>query len=316
LLSPLKKKYGDALSWGDLFIAAGTTALRNMGTPIKKLCFGRIDDKDGSKSLALGPSREQEAVAPCHVNGMCKKPLGSTTTGLIYLNPEGPITQPGGKPNPDPALRAKDIRDTDGRMGHTDRATVALIGGGHAFGKTHGACPKGPGMPPKVAYNMTPIGIPWAGNCGTGKGRDTFTSGFEGPWTTKPLKWDNEFFKALLEHKWEKHIGPGGHWQWRIKNAKGPFARVMRLTSDMGLLYDHKYLHIVKEFARDLHAFDEAFDDAWFKLTTRGSKWSHNAKCDKGDFPLNIMPSSLMLSTDALVVDISHHQHSGRLGDS
>eukprot|EP00927_Polykrikos_kofoidii_P020233 TRINITY_DN1953_c0_g1_i8.p1 TRINITY_DN1953_c0_g1~~TRINITY_DN1953_c0_g1_i8.p1 ORF type:complete len:428 (-),score=65.10 TRINITY_DN1953_c0_g1_i8:96-1379(-) len=302
LLSPLKRKYGDALSWGDLFIAAGTTALRNMGTPIKKLCFGRIDDEDGSNSLALGPSTEQETVAPCDVNGMCKEPLGSTTIGLIYLNPEGPITQPGGAPNPDPALSAKDIRDTFGRMGHTDRATVALIGGGHAFGKTHGACPKGPGVSPKVAYNMTPIGIPWAGNCGTGKGSDTFTSGFEGPWTTEPLKWDNEFYRALLEHTWEKHIGPGGHWQWRIQNATGPFARVMRLTSDMGLLSDDKYLEIVKEFARDLYAFDEAFDDAWFKLTTRGGKWSQNAKCDKGDFPTDIIPSSLMLTTDALVV--------------
>jgi catalase (peroxidase I) len=302
LLYPLKKKYGDALSWGDLFIAAGTTALRNMGTPIKQLCFGRIDDEDGSNSLALGPSDEQAAVAPCAVNGMCKEPLGSTTVGLIYLNPEGPITQAGGKPNPDPALSAKDIRDAFGRMGHTDRATVALIGGGHAFGKTHAACPKGAGIPPHVAYNMTPAGTPWAGLCGTGKGSDTFTSGFEGPWTTEPLRWDNEFFKALLEHKWEKHIGPGGHWQWRIQNATGAFAGVMRLTSDMGLLSDAKYLDLVKEFASDIQAFDEAFDEGWFKLTTtNGNKWSPKAKCDTGDFPMSIRPSSHMLRTDVLV---------------
>lgn len=286
LLYPLKRKYGDALSWGDLIVTAGTTALRSMGAPIKQLCFGRIDDADGTASLALGPSLEQEKVAPCPINGLCKEPLGSTTIGLIYLNPEGLVTEPNGKPNPDPALSARDVRDSFERMGHSDRATVALIGGGHAFGKAHGACPNGAGMSPMVAYSRTPPGIPWSGRCGSGKSQDAFTSGFEGPWTTEPLRWDNEFFKLLLEQKWEKHIGPGGRWQWRAQNATGPWAGVMRLTSDIALLHDDHYLEIVREFASDMHAFSEAFDDAWFKLTTvNGNSWSKEAKCDTGAFP-------------------------------
>eukprot|EP00928_Gymnodinium_smaydae_P048324 TRINITY_DN3229_c0_g1_i5.p1 TRINITY_DN3229_c0_g1~~TRINITY_DN3229_c0_g1_i5.p1 ORF type:complete len:432 (-),score=62.57 TRINITY_DN3229_c0_g1_i5:132-1427(-) len=303
LLSPLKAKYGDGLSWGDLFVAAGTTALRSMGTPIKQLCFGRVDDSDGTKSLALGPSKLQEKVAPCEINGRCKKPLGSTTIGLIYLNPEGPVLEKDGKPTPDPALSAKDIRDSFGRMGHDDRATVALIGGGHAFGKTHGACPKGPGLPPNVAYNSTPAGIPWQGECGTGKGNDTVTAGFEGPWTTNPLQWDNEYFKHLLEYKWEKHIGPGGHWQWRIVNAPPHLSGLMRLTSDMGLLHDEEYLKIVKEFASDMDSFSNAFDGAWWNLTTTfgSGTWSKSYRCDEGTLP-EAARRQVMLSDDVVVV--------------
>lgn len=302
LLYPLKRKYGDGLSWGDLFIAAGTMALRSMGTPIKQLCFGRIDEPSGVESLALGPSPEQIAVAPCPINGHCKEPLGSTTIGLIYLNPEGPVGGDG-KPNPDPALSAKDIRDAFGRMGHSDRATVALIGGGHAFGKTHGACPAGAGLSPREAYNMTPPTTFWSGRCGTGVGKDAFTSGFEGPWTTNPTKWDNEYFKVLLENKWEKHVGPGGHWQWRIKHATCPsLSRLMRLTSDMALLEDKKYLQIVQEFAANPTALDEAFDDAWFNLTTtNGNTWSKAAKCDEGPFPEALRSSPTMLSSDIVV---------------
>jgi len=299
LLSPIKMKYGDALSWGDLIIAAGTTALRASGAPIKQLCFGRIDEADGKKSLPLGPSAEQEKVAPCKVNGMCKGPLGATTVGLIYVNPEGPVMEKGGKPVPDPALSVKEIRRTFALMGHSDRGTVALIGGGHAIGKVHGACPKGAGPSPEEAYNATPMGTPWPGLCGTGKGKDTFTSGFEGPWTTRPLRWDNEFFKVMLENEWEKHIGPGGHWQWRISNATGPLAGLMRLTSDLALLRDEEYLRIVKEFAGDMRAFDDAFDDAWFKLTTvnGNGKWAEEAKCDKGDFA-ELMGMPGMLHSD------------------
>lgn len=303
LLFPLKRKYGHALSWGDLFITAGTTALRQMGTPTTKLCFGRIDDSDGTASLGLGPSAEQEQMAPCPINGRCKKPLGSTTVGLIYLNPEGPVLEKDGQPVPDPTLSVVDIRDSFDRMGHDDRATVALIGGGHAFGKTHGACPKGAGPSPRQAYNMTVPSIPWPGLCGTGKGNDTFTAGFEGPWTTKPLQWDNEYFKLLLEQVWEKHIGPGGHWQWRIKGAAGPLVGLMRLTSDVALLHDPVYLNIVKEFASNMTAFGEAFDDAWFKLTTtNGARWSPAAKCDAGEFPTEIGTVGAMLSSDVLVV--------------
>jgi catalase (peroxidase I) len=307
LLTPIKDKYGGALSWGDLIIAAGTTALRVMGTPIEQFCFGRIDDSDGTNSLALGPSDEQRQVAPCEVNGQCERPLGSTTIGLIYLNPEGPVVEAGGSPVPDPSLSAKDVRDSFSRMDHDDRATVALIGGGHAFGKTHGACPKGPGLRPSEAFAQ---GHPtaWQGECGDGdmkgKGNNTFTSGFEGPWTTQPTKWDNEFFNKLLDREWEKFMGPGGHWQWRIKNATEAESGLMRLTSDIALIHDDAYLQIVKEFASDMNAFDEAFDKAWFKLTHSGGRWSPEAKCDAGAVPSWVVEQEYakMLDTDIVLV--------------
>merc|ERR1719440_1830369 len=167
LVAPLKKKYGDALSWGDLFILAGTTALRDAGAPIKKMCFGRVDDSDGKKSELLGPTALQAESLPCAVQGECKPPLGVTTVGLIYVNPEGPLA------NPDPKLSSYDIRQTFEIMGHSDRNTVALIGGGHAVGKAHGACPEGAGDAPNVAYAASPMKAPWQGGCGTGKGEDT-----------------------------------------------------------------------------------------------------------------------------------------------
>lgn len=281
LLWPIKEKYGDALSWGDLFILAGTAAISNMGGPVGNICFGRTDSPDGTDSLDLGPSPQQEKEAPCgDVNGKCKKPLGSTTVGLIYLNPEGPIVQRSDgnwTPDPNPAASAHDVRDSFKRMGMNDTETVALIGGGHAFGKTHGACPAGPG--PSPLENVT---NPWPGNCGTGKGKDAFTSGFEGPWTTNPTKWDNEFFRVLRNSTWEKHLGPGGHWQWKIKDASGPLAGVMRLTSDVALLHDSKYVQIVNEFADDPAAFSDAFAAAWYKLTTNGAAWSGKNFCLSG----------------------------------
>jgi catalase (peroxidase I) len=193
LLWPIKEKYGDGLSWGDLFTLAGTVAIESMGGPIYKYCAGRIDEEDNTTSIVLGPSREQKMIAPCEVDGKCEKPLGTTTMGLIYLNPEGPIDDEG-IPQPVPLLSAKDVRDAFSRMGFTnDRDTVALIGGGHTFGKTHGACPEGVG-----AFHQEDPLLHWPGRCGTGKGADTFTSGIEGPWTRQPSQWDNEFFNALL----------------------------------------------------------------------------------------------------------------------
>lgn len=280
LLVPIKQKYGHALSWGDLYALAGTQALRGMGTPITSFCFGRIDSKDGSESLALGPSPEQERFAPCKINGKCKKPLGATTVGLIYVNPEGPIAlQENGewKPNPDPILSSREVRTTFEQMKHEDRAAVALIGGGHAFGKAHGACQAGAGPSPKDAY---PHGIPWPGLCGTGKGKDTTTSGFEGHWTTTPTKWSNEFFQVLQDHEWEKWVGPGGKWQWRTVDRNGKYAGVMRLTSDISLLQDKHYRAIVNEFATNQTALDDAFDKAWQELVTHGGSWSNERKCD------------------------------------
>lgn len=268
LLEPIKLKYGLGLSWGDLIVLAGNTAIESMGGPVLGFCAGRIDDFDGSDSLPLGPSAVQEELFPCAVNGTCESPLGSTTVGLIYLNPEGPM----GQPRPD--LSARDVRDAFGRMAMNDSETVSLIGGGHAFGKTHGACPAGPGPSPREdPYN------PWPGKCGTGKGKDAFTSGFEGPWTPVPTQWDNDYFVNLLKYEWEAHKGPGGHFQWRVANASSPIApgpqggnqSIMALTSDVSLTKDPtgRYQEIVKDFAENPQHFDYAFMHSWYKLTTR-----------------------------------------------
>lgn len=180
LLRPLKAKYGKGLSWGDLITYTGTMAIKSMGGPVLGFCAGRQDDANGDESLFLGPSPEQEAIHPCPVNGNCTSPLGPTTVGLIYVNPGGHMGVP------DPLGSVPDIRSTFGNMGMNDRETVALIGGGHAFGKTHGACNKPP--------------------CGSGpnqgKGNNTVTSGFEGQWTKIPTQWSNLYFTNLLEYNW------------------------------------------------------------------------------------------------------------------
>lgn len=281
LLWPIKEKYGMGLSWGDLFTLAGTVAIKHGGGPLQSICFGRVDDADGTLSLPLGPSAVQEEVAPCAEQGRCQRPLGTTTVGLIYLNPEGPLSADGTHQVPDPALSAHEVRDSFNRMGFTDdRTTVALIGGGHAFGKTHGACKLGAGLPPNKDAND-----PWAGNCGTGMGKDTYTSGFEGPWTTKTSQWGNEFFRWLRDFTWEKWVGPGGKWQWRIKGAVGDEATVMRLTSDMALWFDPKYHVLVEEFAANQTALDQTFAHGWLTLTTNGGTWSQNWFCKPGNVP-------------------------------
>jgi len=267
LLGPIKEKYGDALSWGDLFTTAGTAAIKSMGGPIVGYCMGRVDDPDGTASLDLGPNEHQAKVAPCPVNGKCQQPLGTTTLGLIYMNPEGPVVDRGNgnwTVEPDPNLSKHDVRDAFSRMGFDERQTVALIGGGHAFGKTHGAC----------------VPTPPATSCGTGMGNDTITSGFEGPWTTTPTQWSNEFFRYLLDFEWERHTGPGGHSQWKIKNdTDAAHAALMRLTTDMALVYDDSFKEIVTEFAQDQRALDEAFAESWFRLMTNGGKWARNMRC-------------------------------------
>eukprot|EP00898_Chlorokybus_atmophyticus_P002812 jgi/Chlat1/3531/Chrsp23S03802 len=267
LLSYVKSRH-PSISWGDLIVLAGTTAIESLGGPVLGFCGGRRDDADGEASLELGPTPEQEAIAPCPVNGKCVYPLGPTTIGLIYVNPEGPL----GVPNPDGSV--VDIRSSFGRMGMDDRETVALIGGGHAVGKVHGACPTGAGPGPLE----DPV-HPWPGTCGTpgtptfGKGNNTFSSGFEGPWTTDPTIWDNEYFHNLLNFNWNVHIGPGGKHQWapsaKPNGPPVPAKRINMLTSDIALLRDPSYKALVEEFAKDAKALGDTFAHAWYKLVTR-----------------------------------------------
>jgi catalase (peroxidase I) len=308
LVAPIKEKYGDGLSWADLIVLVGTQAMWTMGTPVKEFCFGRVDDPDGYRSQALGASDEQRILAPCAgpVNGRCQEhpnatALAPTTVGLIYVNPEGPLG------NPDPKKSVEEIRITFEKMGHGDRSTVALIGGGHAFGKTHGACsdkeyPEPAGLPPKAAYKQNTY--PYIGKCPaveggiTGTGKSTWTSGFEGPWTSTPARWSNEFFRGLLDEEWEVWEGPGGHKQWRMKNQ--PSDPRMRLTSDIALLHDPEYKKYVELFASNMTAFDEAFDEAWTQLITNGGGWSSKKRCASYGPPPDYQaaPPPAMLNTD------------------
>mmetsp|Transcript_40622 Transcript_40622/g.99777 ORF Transcript_40622/g.99777 Transcript_40622/m.99777 type:complete len:720 (-) Transcript_40622:292-2451(-) len=254
LLEPIKEKYGAGLSWGDLIVLSGTVAIESMGGPYLGFCYGRVDDKDGSESIQLGPSMEQMENFMCVDDGDCKAPLGATTMGLIYVNPIGP------KEVPDPALSVPQIRDTFLRMGMNDTETVALIGGGHAFGKVHGACPEPP--------------------CGDGKGENTHTSGLEGPWTRTPTQWTNSYFTNLLNNEWELHTGAGGKPQWRVKGGDGA---IMMLTTDISLKVDPEYLRLSQMFANDIGELERQFGAAWFKLMTRDM--GPHARCFGPDVP-------------------------------
>lgn len=253
LLWPIKHKYGAGLSWGDLIILAGTTAIEDMGGPVLGFCAGRIDDMNGKASDLLGPTHEQKEDEPCAVNGDCQPPFGTTTIGLIYVNPEGPMG------NPDPLGSAPQVRDTFNRMGMNDTETVALIGGGHAFGKTHGACPLGAGPSPKEDPSN-----PWPGLCGSGP-QNVYTSGFEGPWTFTPTNWSNFYFRHLLAFDWNLTQSPGEKYQWYNASLPG----LMMLTSDVSLKFDPSYAALVKTYANDIGVLETQFAHAWYKLTTR-----------------------------------------------
>lgn len=259
LLWPIKRKYGLGLSWGDLFILAGTTAIEDMKGPSLGFCGGRQDDPDGSASLPLGPSSLQDSLYPCEP-GKCTSPLGTTTVGLIYVNPEGVIDE-NGVLQPDPILSAPQIRDTFGRMGMDDAETVVLIGGGHAFGKAHGACPAGAGKPPKDDPEN-----PWPGLCDSG----VFTSGFEGQWAGHATQWNNEFFKHLTFFNWTQSHSPADHTQWKREGYPDNDI-IMMLTSDVALKADPAYNQLVVRYADSSHMleFRQAFASAWYKLTTR-----------------------------------------------
>ncbi len=279
LLWPVKKKYGKALSWGDLMILAGNVAHEQMGMPTFGFAGGRPEvwepDNDvywGSEKLWLGSGEridtdEQGART-------LEKPLAATMMGLIYVNPEGP------EGNPDPLAAAQDIRETFRRMAMDDEETVALIAGGHTFGKTHGAAPEAGnvGESPEGAP-MEQMGLGWKNGHGTGSGNDTIGSGLEVTWTYHPTRWDNEFFHILFAYEWELMTSPGGAAQWKPKNgagsdlvpeAQGEGRREPRmLTTDLSLREDPLYREISLRFKDDQAAFTDAYSRAWFKLTHR-----------------------------------------------
>ncbi|HEV8003152.1 MAG TPA: catalase/peroxidase HPI [Planctomycetaceae bacterium] len=275
LLWPIKQKYGKSLSWADLMVLAGTCALESMGLKTFGFAGGREDvwesDSDinwGSESTWLGDERYSG-------NRELARPYGAVQMGLIYVNPEGP----NGKP--DPLAAAKDIRETFRRMAMNDEETVALIAGGHTFGKAHGAASADQyvGREPEGA-SIEELGFGWKNKFGTGKGADAITSGLEGAWTSNPVKWDNGFFDNLFGYDWELHKGPGGANQWRPKDGKGkdtvPDAHdkskkhaPMMFTTDLALRMDPIYAPISERFHKDPAAFADAFAKAWYKLTHR-----------------------------------------------
>lgn len=267
ILEPLHDKYSDVISWGDFIILTGNRAIASAGGPILGFCGGRIDDADGTASLPLGPSPEQEAISPCPEEGKCEDPLGQSTIGLIYVNPGGPVDAPS-----DPAASAKDIRNIFGNMGFNDRESVALIGGGHAFGKVHGACPDGPGPGPLECPSN-----PYPGLCqpfedqARGRENNTFTSGFEGPWTVRPTEWTNIYFNNLLNFRWEIAESPAGAEQWVPfdKETGEPGPPVIMLTSDIAFINDDEYLKLVKEYAEDIQSLERDFAAAWYRLTSQ-----------------------------------------------
>ena len=296
LLWPIKQKYGAKISWADLMILAGNVALESMGFKTFGFAGGRPDvweaDKDvywGSEKVWLGSDiryahgspgvEENHAVLVSDENADGDKhsrnlenPLAAVQMGLIYVNPEGPDG------NPDPLAAAKDIRDTFGRMAMNDEETVALIAGGHSFGKTHGAAPATyVGKEPEAA-DLELQGFGWSNSFGTGKGGDTITSGLEVTWTKTPVKWSNNFLENLFGFEWELSKSPGGAHQWKAKNADAfiPDAhdpskkRVpTMLTTDLSLRLDPVYEKISRHFLENPDALADAFARAWFKLTHR-----------------------------------------------
>jgi catalase-peroxidase len=273
LLWPIKQKYGRKLSWADLMILAGNVALESMGFKTFGFGGGREDVWEPDETY-WGPEHTWLAEDRYQSPGQFDNPFGAVQMGLIYVNPEGPS----GKP--DPMAAARDIRETFRRMAMNDYETVALIAGGHTFGKTHGAGPESDvGREPEAAP-IEEQGLGWKNSYGSGKGADAFTSGLEGAWTTNPVKWDNNFLENLFGYEWELAKSPAGKNQWVPKNgtaaATVPDAydrskrhTLVMLTTDLSLRMDPAYAPITKRFLEHPQEFADAFAKAWFKLTHR-----------------------------------------------
>ncbi|MDC0057462.1 catalase/peroxidase HPI, partial [Alphaproteobacteria bacterium] len=274
LLWPIKKKYGKKISWADLVILAGNVAIESMGGKTFGYSGGRPDIWAPEEDIYWG--KEKEWLADKRYTGErdLENPLAAVQMGLIYVNPEGPDG------NPDPIASAKDIRETFGRMAMNDEETVALIAGGHTFGKVHGAGDAGlVGAAPEGAP-IEEMGLGWKNKHGSGKGRDTITSGLEGAWTPNPIQWDNGYFDMLFGYEWKLVKSPAGANQWHAISPKDKdlapdvedesiLVPTVMLTSDMAMREDPVYKKISKHYHENLNEFADAFARAWFKLLHR-----------------------------------------------
>ena len=273
LLWPIKQKYGKKISWADLMILAGNVALENMGFKTFGFAGGREDVWE-SDDTYWGTEKEWLADNRYSGDRELENPLAAVQMGLIYVNPEGP------NGNPDPVLSARDIRETFARMAMNDEETVALIAGGHAFGKAHGA-----GDPSHVGPNpegapIEDLGLGWKSSFGKGNAEDTITSGIEGAWTATPTKWDNSYLKLLFKYDWQQTKSPAGATQWiptdesaanlvPDAHVDGKFHAPVMTTADLALRFDPEYEKISRRFLEDFDYFSDQFARAWFKLTHR-----------------------------------------------
>ena len=274
LLWPLKQKYGKKISWADLMILAGNCALESMGFKTFGFAGGREDIWEPEEEIYWGSEAEWLGDKRYEGDRELENPLAAVQMGLIYVNPEGP------NGNPDPVAAAHDIRETFGRMAMNDEETVALIAGGHTFGKAHGAAEPGKYVGPEpAAAGIEEQGLGWKNTFGEGNGSETITSGLEGAWTTTPTKWSNNFFENLFGYEWELTKSPAGAYQWKpkgnvagtIPDAHDPSKKhaPFMLTTDLSLRVDPIYEPISRRFYENPDQFADAFARAWYKLTHR-----------------------------------------------
>jgi catalase-peroxidase len=272
LLWPIKQKYGQKISWADLMILTGNVALEDMGFKTFGFAGGRADVWEPESNVYWGKEKKWLDDQRYSEERKLENPLAAVQMGLIYVNPEGP------NGNPDPVAAAKDIRETFGRMGMNDEETVALIAGGHTFGKTHGAGPATNVGPEPESAPIEEQGFGWKSSYKSGKGKDAITSGLEVTWTTTPTKWSNGFFTLLFNNEWELTKSPAGAHQWTAKNGKEIVPDAFdankkqvptMLTTDLSLRFDPAYEKISRRFYENPDQFADAFARAWFKLTHR-----------------------------------------------
>ena len=279
LLWPIKQKYGNAISWADLFILAGNVAMETMGFKTFGFGGGRADIWAPEEDIYWGAEKEWLATSDkpdSRYSGEreLENPLAAVQMGLIYVNPQGPDG------NPDPVLSGKDVRETFARMAMNDYETVALVAGGHTFGKMHGAGDPAKVGPEPEAAPLEEMGLGWINSHGSGKGGDTTTSGFEGAWKPNPTTWDMGYLKVLFKYEWEQVRSPAGAIQWQAKNvapedmipdAHDPSKNhpPQRTTADLSLRFDPAYEKIARHFLNHPEEFADAYARAWFKLTHR-----------------------------------------------